>query len=184
MTPSEKDMAASASSPENAVVESRVFNAPREAVFRAWTQADLMSQWFAPEPLTVPRAEIDAQPGGRYSLTMRDPEGNEYTSVGIFREVMRPEKLVYSDSVAEMPTSWLDMVNEAAGRPAGTPIPDGIVTITFEDAGAGKTKLTFSEMWDSKEIRDGFVSMQMIEGLNGSFDNLEKLLAREIVGAY
>lgn len=169
---------------ENSVTVSRTFNAPREAVFRAWMDADLMAQWFAPEPLTVPHAEIDPQPGGRYSLTMRDQEGNEFTSVGVYREIVPAEKIVYSDSVSQMPQSWVDMVNEAAGRPAGTPVPDGIVTITLEEAGEGRTRLVFSETWDSKEIRDAFVAMQMIEGLNGSFDNLEKLLAREIIGAY
>ena len=173
MTTREEATAAS----DRTVVVTRVFDAPRELVFKAWTDAELMAQWFAPEPLTVPRAEIDLRVGGRFTLVMRDPDGNEFPSTGEYLEVVEPERYVATDSVEIMPAMWLDTVNEARGQAPGTPVPDGITTVTFEDFG-GKTLVTFSEEWESKAMRDAYVEVQMIEGLDMTLDNLEKLLAR------
>lgn len=160
------------------VVEmSRVYDAPRQAVFTAWTNPQQWAKWFAPEPLTVPQAETDPRPGGRYTFVMRDEEGNDYKSVGVYREVVEPERLVYTDSSDEMQQQFVDTVNEMRGAPNGSKIPDGIATVTFEDLGGGKTKMTFHEEFDSKETRDAWVEMQMIEGLDAGFDTLEKMLA-------
>lgn len=169
-----REQATSAS--DRSVVVSRVIDAPREAVFQAWADPQRLAQWFAPEGLTVPRSESDFRVGGRYTLVMRDADGNDFTSTGIYREIDEPERLVYTDSVEQMPSGWTDMVNDARGMAHGTPIPDGVVTLTLEDMG-GKTKVTFRDDFDSKATRDAFVEMQMVEGLEGSLDNLERLLA-------
>lgn len=162
---------------DKTIVVTRVFDAPREAVYRAWTDPEMLAQWFAPEPLTVPRSETDVRPGGRYTLVMRDQDGNDYTSTGVYQEVREPERIVYSDSLEEMPESFVDMVNDARGQAHGTPVPDGLVTLIFEDMG-GKTKLTFFEEFDSAATRDAFVEVQMVEGLEGSFNNLDRVLAK------
>ncbi len=146
-------------------------------MFRAWTDPELWAQWFAPAPMTVPRAETDPRPGGRFAFVMRDGDGNDYESTGVYEEVAEPTRLVYRDSVETMPDSFLDMVNEARGEAAGTPIPDGIATVTF-DAVEGGTRMTFSEEFESAALRDAWVQMQMVEGLAEGFDNLERLLAR------
>ena len=124
----------------------------------------------------MPKAETDPRPGGRFTFVMRDPEGNDYPSTGTYEEVMRPERIVYRESSEEMPNSFLDMVNSARGEAPGTPVADGIVTVTFEPVD-GKTKMTFSEEFDSKATRDAWVQMQMVEGLDAGFDSLEKLLS-------
>jgi uncharacterized protein YndB with AHSA1/START domain len=173
MTSREEATAAS----DRTIVVTRVFDAPRELVFKAWTDPELMAQWFAPEPLTVPRAEIDLRVGGRFTLVMRDPDGNEFPSTGAYLEVDAPNRYVATDSVEEMPAAWLDTVNEARGMAPGTPVPDGITTVTFDDVD-GKTLVTFSEEWESKAMRDAYVEVQMIEGLDMTLDNLEKLLAK------
>lgn len=162
---------------DRTVVVTRVFDASREEVFRFFADPGLLAQWFAPAPLTVPVSEGEVRPGGHYRITMRDEDGNEYTSVGAYEEVIEPERLVYTDSATEMPAAFLDMLNEARGMPAGTPVADGLVTLIFEDAN-GKTKLTYYEEFDSGATRDGWVELQMVEGLSESFDNLEKLLAK------
>ena len=161
---------------DNTIEFSRVFDAPRELVFRAWTEPELMAQWFAPEPFTTPIAEIDLRPGGRYRLVMRDPDGNEYPSTGEYLEVVVPERYVATDSVAEMPADFPEALNAARGMPADTPVPDGVTTLTFEDLGGGKTRITFHEEWESKEIRDAYIEMQMIEGLDMTLNHLERLL--------
>lgn len=162
---------------DQSIVVSRTFDAPREALFEAFTDPTTLARWFAPEPLTVPRAEVDLRVGGRQTIVMRDGNGTDYTSTGVYKEVDRPSKLVMTDSIAQMPSEWLDLVNKARGEEPGAPIPDGLVTVTFEDEG-GQTKLTYREDFDSKATRDAFVEMQMIEGLQGSFNNLDKVLAK------
>lgn len=164
------------------IVLSRVFDAPPSEVFRMWKDPQLWAQWFAPDPMTVPKAEADMRPGGRYTFVMRDPEGNDYASTGTYVEVDEPRRVVYRDSVEAMPDSFVNMVNEARGEAAGTPVADGIATVTFDET-AGKTRMTFSEEFDSKATRDAWVHMQMVEGLDAGFDKLEKLLARESVRA-
>lgn len=163
---------------DNVFFVSHAFDAPRESVWRAFTEPQLMAQWFAPKPLTVPRAEMDLRPGGRYTLVMRDPDGSEFPSTGQFREISPPERLVYTDSVDVMPREWVDMVNKWRGKEPGTPVPDGIVTVTFHDTGANRTHLTFQVEYDSKETRDAYLEMGMLEGLEDSFENLEQVLAR------
>lgn len=162
---------------DRSVVVSRTFEAPRADVFRAWTDARVWAQWFAPEPLTVPRAETDPRPGGRYTFVMRDPEGQDYESRGEYLEVDEPALLVYSESSEAMPRSFTDMVNELRGEPAGTPIPEGMATVTFEETD-GRTRMTFSEEFDSRSTRDAWVQLQMVEGLSAGFDQLDRILRR------
>lgn len=182
MTNIEQQRAEATSHGAQRIVLSRVFDAPPSEVFRMWKDPQLWAQWFAPDPMTVPKAESDMRPGGRYSFVMRDPEGNDYESTGTFEEVDEPRRVVYRDSVEAMPDSFVNAVNEARGAPAGTPVADGIATVTFDDTG-GRTKMTFSEEFDSPSTRDAWVQMQMVEGLDAGFDKLEKLLAREAVRA-
>lgn len=74
----------------------RVFDAPRELVWRAWTDADEAAAWWHPRGVVTPRdsVELDVRPGGRYRYTMIAPDGTEYPTAGVFREVAPPERLV------------------------------------------------------------------------------------------
>lgn len=162
---------------DNMVVMSRVLDAPREVVWDAVADSKKIAQWFAPEPMTIPRAVVEPFPGGEFTIVMADEEGNEFTSTGRFIEATEPERMVYSDDASTMPDSFLDMVNDARGEAHGTPIPNGTVTITFEDVG-GKTRITFAEEFADKALRDAWVEMQMVEGLDASLQNLEKLVQK------
>jgi uncharacterized protein YndB with AHSA1/START domain len=77
-----------------AVAMTRVFDAPRERVFEAWTSAEQLSHWFAPEHFTVHSCEADPRPGGLFRLCMRSPQGQDYWVRGSYREVVAPERLV------------------------------------------------------------------------------------------
>lgn len=79
---------------------SRVFAAPREMVFQAWTSADRMKRWFSPEGVDVPAAEIDCRPGGVFVICMRMPDGTEHWCRGAFGEVVAPEKLTFDCEVS------------------------------------------------------------------------------------
>ena len=70
------------------LVLERIINAPREKVFKAWTDPELMKQWFAPKPYTTPRVENDVRPGGSSLVVMRSPEGQEIPCPGVYLEVV------------------------------------------------------------------------------------------------
>ncbi len=109
------------------LVLTRVIDAPPEKVYAAWTQPDLLKQWFAPLPWTVSAVENDVRPGGTTSITMRSPEGEDFPSPGVFLEVVKNERLVFTDAYTK---AW-----EPSEKPFMTAI------LTFEDLG-GKTRYT------------------------------------------
>lgn len=105
------------------LVLTRVIDAPPEKVFRAWTEPELLKQWFAPLPYTTPVAEIDLRPGGANRIVMRDPEGNDLPNRGVYLEVIPNRRLVFTDAYT---TAW-----EPSTKPFMT------VILTFEDAEGG-----------------------------------------------
>lgn len=114
--------------PEKDLVLTRIMDVPREKLFKCWTSPDLMKQWFAPKPYTVPHVEVDLRAGGSSLLIMKSPEGDEIRCPGIYLEVIPNEKLVFTDAYT------------AAWEPSAKPFMTAIVT--FEDIGNGQTKYT------------------------------------------
>jgi uncharacterized protein YndB with AHSA1/START domain len=80
---------------------SRVFPAPRETVFKAWSSADHVEQWFCPNGYSVPEATVEMRVGGRFEVCMRSPEGLEHWTKGTFTEVAAPEHLVIDHHVID-----------------------------------------------------------------------------------
>jgi len=113
--------------PERDLVLTRIIDAPREKVFRAWTEAELLKQWFAPRPWTTPVAELELRPGGANLIVMRSPEGNDIPNRGVYLEVVKNRRLVFTDAYTK---AW---------QPSDKPFMT--VILTFEDQG-GKTKYT------------------------------------------
>ncbi len=108
------------------LVTTRIFDAPREVVFQAWTEPERLKRWWGPKGFTNPVCEVDVRPGGAIRIHMRAPDGVVYPMTGVFREVVPPERLVF--------TSW-------ALDPSGEPLFEVLNMVTFADEG-GKTKLT------------------------------------------
>jgi len=145
------------------LVLTRIIDAPREKVFRAWTEADLLMQWFAPLPWTTPAAELDVRPGGSSLIVMRDPDGNDYPNRGIYLEVVENEKLVFTDAYTE---AW---------QPSPKPFFTGV--LTFEDVG-GKTRYTARARHWTVEDRDAHEKMGFHEGWGRCTDQLAALVAK------
>ena len=108
------------------MVLTRLIGAPRDAVFAAWTDPELLKNWWGPKGFTNPVCEVDARPGGAIRVHMRAPDGRTYPMTGIFREIIPPERLVF---------------RSAALDEKGNPIFEVLNTVTFEERN-GKTQLT------------------------------------------
>jgi uncharacterized protein YndB with AHSA1/START domain len=76
----------------------RIIDAPRQKLFKAWTDPDLLKQWFAPLPNTTPVAELDVRPGGANLIVMRSPDGNDLPNRGVYLDVVENELLVFADA--------------------------------------------------------------------------------------
>ena len=105
----------------------RLIDAPREKVYRAWTDPELIVQWFTPPPWKTIRAEMDVRAGGSSVVTMQSPDGREIPNPGVYLEVVPNERLVFTDAYA---SAW-----EPSAKPFMT------VVLTFEDED-GKTRYT------------------------------------------
>lgn len=90
-----------AESAERELVITRIFNAPRELVFKMWTDAKHLAQWWGPKGFTNPVCELDVRPGGAILIHMRGPDGVEYPMRGVFRAIVPPERLVFVSSALE-----------------------------------------------------------------------------------
>jgi uncharacterized protein YndB with AHSA1/START domain len=111
--------------PDRELFMSCLIDAPREKVYRAWTEPDLLKQWFAPAPWTTPHAELDVRPGGASTIVMRSPDGNDMPCSGVYLEVVPNERLVFTDAYT------------AGWQPSQKPFVT--VIVTFEDEG-GRTR--------------------------------------------
>ncbi|WP_414664781.1 SRPBCC family protein [Horticoccus sp. 23ND18S-11] len=141
------------------LVLTRILNAPREKVYAAWTTPALMQQWFAPKPWTTPRVELDLRPGGASLIVMRDPQGNEFPNRGVYLEVVKNERLVFTDAFT---TAW---------EPSEKPFMTGV--LTFEDAGNGTTRYTARVRHWSVADRDAHEKMGFHQGWGQCASQLE-----------
>jgi len=155
--------AQAAPSSDRELVLTRLIDAPREKLFRAWTEPELLKQWFAPAPWTVTRAEIDLRPGGASLIVMRSPEGQEFPNPGVILEVVRNERIVITDAYAK---AW-----EPSEKPFMTAI------ITFDDEG-GNTRYTARARHWTVADREAHEKMGFHEGWGQCADQLAALAKR------
>jgi uncharacterized protein YndB with AHSA1/START domain len=109
---------------EQELVLKRVFDAPRELVFKVWTDPKHVARWWGPHRFTNPVCELDLRPGGAILIHMRGPDGTVYPMTGVYQEIIRPERLVFTSSALDSD---------------GNPMFEILTTVTFAEEG-GKTK--------------------------------------------
>ena len=124
---------------ERELVITRVFDAPREKVWRMWIEPENIKKWWGPIEFTAPYAELDLRVGGKYLYCMEGPDGKEYWSGGTFREIAPLERIVATDSFTDKDGKVVPAT--AYGLSADYPM-ELMLTVTFEDEEHGKTKLT------------------------------------------
>jgi uncharacterized protein YndB with AHSA1/START domain len=128
---------------DHEIVHSRVFRAPRELVWKAWTDPELVVKWWGPRGFTTTIETMDFRVGGAWKHTMHGPDGTNYPNKSIFKEIVPLERIVYS---------------HGGGREdGGAPGANFVGIWTFEDEGEGATRLTGRMVFSSKEARDTVV---------------------------
>src|ERR1700735_2545308 len=147
---------ASADTAGREIVVTRVFDAPRALVFKLWTDPKHLARWWGPNGFTITNYEMDVRPGGVWRFVMHGPNGVDYQNKVVYREVVEPERLVYSH------------VSE----------PQFEMTVTF-DAEGDKTKLTARMLFESAALRDKrSEQFGAVEGLKQTLGRLGEHLAR------
>ncbi|MEJ2888735.1 SRPBCC family protein [Actinomycetospora aeridis] len=140
------------------VLITREFDAPRENVFRAHVEPELVKRWLGPRDLTMEIDTYDARTGGSYRYTHRDKDG-DYTFFGSFHEVRPAERIVQTFTYE----GFADSVT--------------LETMTFIDLGDGRTRLEGTSLFESIEARDGMIASGMEIGVNEGYEKLDELLA-------
>jgi uncharacterized protein YndB with AHSA1/START domain len=153
----------SSATADRELVLTRVIDAPRDKLYRAWTDAELLKRWFAPLPYTTPVAELDVRPGGANLIVMRGPDGNDMPNRGVYLEVLENERLVFTDAYTK---AW-----EPSPKPFMT------VILTFEDE-AGKTRYTARVRHWTVADREAHEKMGFHEGWGRCADQLAALVAK------
>jgi uncharacterized protein YndB with AHSA1/START domain len=147
---------------EREIVLTRVFDAPRALVFKAWTDPKLMAQWWGPKGFTNPICELDPRVGGTWRIVMRTPDGHEYPCDGVYREIVKPERLVFTNIARDKD---------------GNPVIDGLTTVTFTEHD-GKTTLTLRTRGTAVVDYAAAYLLGMETGWTQSLERLAQLVAK------
>ena len=152
----------------------RILNAPREAVWKAWTEPELMKKWWGPKDFTAPHIKNDLKVGGKYHYCMRGPAGSDWDkemwSGGTYKEVIPMEKIVATDHFEDDKGNKISPAE--MGMPGEWPDDEMVVTVTFEDMGDGTTKLTLVHEGHPSEM-----AKDATAGWKESLDKFENALA-------
>jgi uncharacterized protein YndB with AHSA1/START domain len=142
------------------IVMTRVFDAPRRLVFDAFSKPELLRRWFGPRGWSLEVCEMDAKVGGGFRFVLRNSDGRKLGMRGVYREIVAPERSVHMESFDDYPG-------------------ESQVTSVFLEQG-GKTTLTATVLYPSKEVRDIVLKMGMTRGAGESYDKLAELLAEDV----
>ena len=143
---------------EREIVTERVFDAPRERVFQAFVDPELIPKWWGRREDTLTVDKLDVREGGDWRFVTDGPDGS-HAFRGTFRAIEPPERV-------EQTFEWEDMPGHIV-----------IETATFEDLGDGRTRVSTRSRFDTTEERDGMLSSGMEIGMAESYDKLDELLA-------
>jgi uncharacterized protein YndB with AHSA1/START domain len=162
--PVRKSVAITSAPSDRELLLTATFDAPPEKVFRAWTDPELLKQWFAPRPWTIHEIAMDFRAGGKSFFKMRGPQGEEFPAPGVILEVVPNRRIVTTDAFTE---AW---------RPSEKPFMTTVVT--FEPAPGGKTNYSARVLHWTAADREAHEKMGFHEGWSQCADQLAELLAK------
>jgi uncharacterized protein YndB with AHSA1/START domain len=148
----------------------RTFHAPRATLFKMWSEAQHLKQWWGPKGWSVPVCEVDFRPGGSWLYCMKGemPDGTTVEAWGRahYREIESPSRIVYLDTFVDEKGELLDGM------------PQMVISIDFIDRG-DKTEVRSTTTFATEDDLKQTLEMGMVEGMNESFDRLDELIARQ-----
>jgi len=148
------------------IIASRTFDAPRDLVFRAFTEPEQLAHWRGPQRWKTETRTLDLRPGGIWHYCMTGPDGMESWGVGTYQEVTPPSRLVYTDAFSD-----------AEGNISAA-MPQTTIVMEFAEEG-GKTTVTSSTRFASDEDIQAVLKMGVVEGLTQTWDRLAAYLGSE-----
>lgn len=146
------------------IVMSRVFDAPRRLVFAAWTEPELLKRWYGARGWNLVVCEVDLRVGGHWRFIWRGPDGEDMGARGAYREIVGPDRLLYTEEFDE---HWY---------------PGEALVLHVLTESAGKTTLTTTIRYESREVRDLVVASPMDKGVAEGYDRLDEVLASVSAG--
>ena len=152
------------------MVVTRVFDAPRALVWKAWTDPKYVMQWWGPKGFSSPVCQMDFRVGGKFLICMRTPDGQDFWNAGEYHEIVPQEKIVSSMYFADSKGNKVEP--EAYGMEHEV-VEDAHDTVLFEDLGDGKTKLTFI----GNEPMESAKNSGQLEGWNQILDKMAEVVA-------
>jgi len=152
------------------MVVTRVFDAPREIVWKAWTEPKYVKQWWGPKGFTAPFCEMDFRVGGKFLYCMRAPDGQEFWNGGEYHEIVLYEKIVSSMYFSDSKGNKVESAQYGIEHEA---IEDAHDVILFEDLGNGQTKLTFI----GNETMQNAIKSGQLEGIKQILDKVAEVVA-------
>ena len=160
------------------IVITRVFDAPRERLWKAWTDPEMLKRWWGPEGFTAPSIQVDLRVGGKYVFAMHGPPGSKWDrdmySAGVYQEIVANEKLVTTDYFSDREGNALDPAQY--GQDPSSP-KQMTVTIRFEEIEKGKTRLSITYARPETEVQfQAMLKSGMQEGWQSSFNKLAEAL--------
>jgi uncharacterized protein YndB with AHSA1/START domain len=144
------------------ILITREFEAPRELVFKAVTNPELIPQWWGPRNLSTEVDKMDVRPGGQWRFLNRDAQGNTYAFHGVYHEILAPERIIDTFEYEGLPETGHVTLE----------------TMKLEALPGGRTRLTVQSVFQSVADRDGMLQSGMEEGLNETYDRLAELLKK------
>jgi uncharacterized protein YndB with AHSA1/START domain len=144
------------------ILITREFDAPRELVFKAFTDPELVPQWWGPRRLSTEVDKMDVRPGGQWRFINRDAEGNEYAFHGVYHQVLAPERVIDTFEFEGLPETGHVTLE----------------TMKLEELPGGRTRLITQSVFQSVADRDGMLESGMESGVNDTYDRLAELLKK------
>jgi uncharacterized protein YndB with AHSA1/START domain len=143
----------------------RVFAASRDLVFKAWSEAERLAQWWGPTGWTVPFCKVDFQAGGVWHYCMQGPGGEQSWGKAVYNEIVPGERITFTDAFSD----------EAGNTVAGMPVMT--ISVDFIDEG-GTTRVVSRTKFASKDELENLLQMGVVEGIKQTWDRLEEYLAK------
>jgi uncharacterized protein YndB with AHSA1/START domain len=144
------------------ILITREFDAPRELVFKACTDPQLIPQWWGPRNLSTEVDKLDLRPGGQWRFLNRDAQGNEYGFHGVYHEVLAPERIIDTFEFEGLPEKGHVTLE----------------TMKLEELPGGRTRLIAQSVFQSVADRDGMLQSGMEAGVHDTYDRLAELLKK------